>query len=95
MIEVLGYTYRIEKKPAHEIDGNWGRTSTVEQVVQIADHLTGDQLPSTLLHEVIHAVSDNLGIELNEHQIRLLEAGLYSVFKVNGVDLTPLMRFDA
>jgi Zn-dependent peptidase ImmA (M78 family) len=39
---------------------------------------------STLLHELIHAVCDINDVELEEHQINLLEAGLYQILNDNG-----------
>ncbi len=38
---------------------------------------------STFLHEIIHFLNDRLTIELSEHQISLLETGLYQVIHTN------------
>jgi len=37
----------------------------------------------TLLHELIHAMSDMYGLELDEGQVRTLEVGLSDAFRAN------------
>jgi Zn-dependent peptidase ImmA (M78 family) len=53
--------------------------------IMIDNHRIGTQRQeSTLLHELIHSVCDINDVELTEHQINLLEAGLYQILTDNG-----------
>ena len=53
----------------------------VEQVVMIKACLDYDSKMSTLLHEIIHMISDQLSLNLSEKQVCGLEAGLFSIIK--------------
>ena len=46
-------------------------------VIYIAEDLPPSITESTILHEIIHAISDNLNLDLNEVQVHGLECGLY------------------
>lgn len=42
-----------------------------------------DQMQCTLLHEILHGISDMQDIDLSENVVRRLANGLYSVIKDN------------
>jgi hypothetical protein len=50
-----------------------------KQAIHVKDGLPGEQERSTLLHETIHAISDSLGLNLNEKQVQGLETGLFDM----------------
>ena len=61
-----------------EPDGNarFAETNHVECEIRIAPTATRGHLPSTLLHEIIHAVSDQYGVGLKESQVKQVANGL-------------------
>jgi hypothetical protein len=48
--------------------------------------LSPDNMGMTLLHEIVHHISDKFDIKLTEKQVTVLSSGLYGVLKDN--DLT-------
>ena len=90
-VKILGYTYRVEVVDSDAMDA-MGRFQSRRQRLQIADDLAGDELLSTLLHEVIEALNYHLALDLPHNAIMQLEAGLYQVLADNGVNLAPLLE---
>lgn len=54
-----------------------------EQVIFLYNAMQKDCTIETLLHETIHAIEGELGLNLKEDQVRLLSQGLYCVLKHN------------
>jgi hypothetical protein len=91
-LSILGKPYKVEFVPIEHIglrdnaednDPGMGRTSPENQEIFIR---TGQPLESeqdTVLHEVIHAVDETLGLQLNEYQVTVLATGLLAVLKDN------------
>jgi len=91
-LSILGKPYKVEFVPidhrglydnAEDNDPGMGRTSPENQEIFIR---TGQPLESeqdTVLHEVIHAVDETLGLQLNEYQVTVLATGLLAVLKDN------------
>ena len=90
-VKILGYTYQVETVDSDAMDA-MGRFQSRRQRIQIADDLAGDELLSTLLHEVIEALNYHLALNLRHAAIMALEAGLFQVLTENGVDLSPLLE---
>lgn len=85
-INILGRTYKIERfdfdKALHcnNINGNcWDN----KQTIQIDSTMHREKQEATLFHEIIHIISYNLSLELDEKVTCQLEAGLYQVLKDN------------
>lgn len=57
----------------------YGQINYDAQVITLRENSTHDQLCTTLLHEVLHAVSDMYGLGLEED----LANALYTVYKDN------------
>lgn len=90
-MKILAYAYKVEIVDPEVMDA-MGRFQARRQRIQIADDLAGDELLSTLLHEVIEALSYHLALDLPHNAIMQLEAGLYQVLADNGVNLAPLLE---
>lgn len=60
-----------------------GECDLENQALTVKDGLPGEQERSTLLHECIHAISDSLGLGLNEKQVQGLETGLFDLNSSN------------
>jgi hypothetical protein len=63
-----------------------GRESQDAQTIEIKARGLIEDARSIALHESLHAISDCLDIRLEEHQIELLETGLYQLMADNGAD---------
>jgi hypothetical protein len=48
------------------------------------------KVEETLLHEVMHAVSDSEDARLSERQVTLMAKGLYSVLKNNKINFVEI-----
>ncbi len=68
-----GKDLRLRKHSIRGVFNNY--TALIGLDIQLSE----PQKETTLLHEIIHAVDDQLDIGLTEEQVTLLSAGLYSV----------------
>lgn len=89
-MNILGHNYTIKRNGAQDDMGAIGRHHGRLQEIQIASDVHSQQAESTLLHEVLEAISWLLGLKLDHEVIMALESGLWSVLTTNGVDLSPL-----
>ena len=80
-LNILGKTYRIQWED--ELDDALGVTYSSKQLIKMVKGLPLDTERETLLHEVIHAVEDGLGLGMTEQQVHALACGLYDVLKNN------------
>ena len=91
-VRILGKPYKVEFVPIEHVglrdsaddnDPGMGRTSPERQEIFIR---TGQPLESeqdTVLHEIIHAVDETLGLQMNEYQVTVLATGLLAALKDN------------
>jgi hypothetical protein len=61
----------------------YGQIDHDAQIIMLRGTSTHDQLCATLLHEVLHAVSDMYGLGLEEKLVEDLTNALYTVYKDN------------
>lgn len=59
----------------------YGMQDSNDLTIQLDIDMVGDRAMCTLLHECIHAVSDEAGLRLPEAKVRALESGLYQMLK--------------
>lgn len=77
-MKILGKTYRIkERTPTNPTD--LGYVEMRKQLITISPDQHPSQKEDTLLHEVIHVLSGEMGLGLTEKQTTGLAAGLYSI----------------
>ena len=89
-LKILGYEYTIERREdVHSLDA-FGKMNAKAQSIPIANDLAPEQQQSTLLHEIIEALSYHLDLKLKHSTIMSLESGLYQVLVDNGIDLSKL-----
>ena len=88
-MKILGYDYEFEKN-VNDHTGSYGWFDAKSLTIQIADNLNKQQKESTILHEILEALSYHLMLEIGNNIIMPLEAGLYQVLTDAGVDLSPL-----
>lgn len=79
-MKIFGQEYEIIRRDTfHEEDHGMGRADTLRGQIVIRKGMNKDIDETTVLHEVIHVVSDNLELALNETQVAGITCGLYSV----------------
>lgn len=59
--------------------------------IRLSDSISGSIRDMTLLHEVIHAVSDHYGLEFSERTVRVLETALVQVIRDNPVLMSSII----
>ncbi|MCI0529407.1 MAG: SprT-like domain-containing protein, partial [Nitrospira sp.] len=74
-IVIQGKPYTITELPAVSLSDDFGRCNSRELSIQIARNQAPAQLRDTLLHEVIHALSFELHLDLEERQVHVLASG--------------------
>jgi Zn-dependent peptidase ImmA (M78 family) len=70
-----------------KIKGNFGYCSSEDQTIYILKSATKRQKESTFLHELIHLVGEAADLNLSEHTVLNLEAGLFHILKDNGIKI--------
>lgn len=81
-ISINGQVFEIIRKPEvlDPEDGSplMGNCDTARGTISISTEYPADVQASVLLHELLHAVADSAGLDLDEKQILGLERGLWS-----------------
>jgi Zn-dependent peptidase ImmA (M78 family) len=78
-ISILGVTYSITRLPDDKMQQGAGAAELDHASILINKDIKKQRQEQRLIHEVLHIISDELELELNEKQIMGLAAGLYSV----------------
>ncbi len=60
-----------------------GECDHVTAIISVSPKQTEDSRRDTLLHEVTHAVDEELQLRMSERQVRLLATGLLETFRSN------------
>lgn len=90
-INILGLTYTIEE--VEQVDKNtrlFGEINYVDQTIKLEKGLSEEKKLNVLLHEIIHAVFEQLNFEKeneNEHLIQSLANALYQILKSNNINV--------
>lgn len=78
-IDILGKRYEIQHCDSVQMGGVMGSANRTKQVIKVnVIDYAPEQTGETLLHEVLHIISDELVLELPEETIARLAVGLYS-----------------
>ena len=84
-LRILGMDYRVDVSPRNVDAQNLrGQCNVEDCLIYITGE--GDQqvMRETLVHEVLHAISERLNIGLDEEKVRNLSVGLDAVMADNG-----------
>lgn len=65
------------------IDGQIGRADCNSDVIYMAESQSEANKKDTMLHEILHFISDRNKLDLTEQQVMILATGLYSIFTEN------------
>jgi hypothetical protein len=79
-IEILGVPFRVVTADAACLpEGHRGLCDHAHATITIAEGMPPGITRQTLVHEILHAVADSVGIDLTEGQVQTLAAGLSSI----------------
>ena len=86
-VNILGITYRVQEKAIiSRDDARKGEIDFIHCAISIDEALPDDMKKQVLLHEIIHAVCDLLGlyeIGENEDKVQAFATGLHLVLQEN------------
>ena len=77
-ITILGKQYEVKFIDSDSMVGQAGGANSMSQVICINKEQGHQQQADTLVHEVIHVISYDLGLDLDEATVRRLACGLIS-----------------
>jgi len=84
-LKILGKTYKVEIVEPDSLNHNpnLGTVTTVNNIISINANQAEENKAEVLLHEVIHAISDSVKLDLTEQQVTALASCLYGFFNDN------------
>ena len=89
VVKVLSQEYVIKRVDVIDKDDPiLGMIDHIENVIYIKNNLTPEKEKVTLIHEILHAIFEQLGFDDehdNEHLIKYLSTALYKVFQGNKI----------
>jgi len=77
-VDILGKPYRVVEATDGQMPDSFGTASCKDQIITLKKSMAAGQKADTMLHEVIHIISNELALELPEDTIRRLAVGLHS-----------------
>lgn len=77
-VSILGQKYTLKYESDEAMEGNLGACMPRKMWLKINKNIVKVQQEETLIHEVIHCISDELLLSLDEGTVQRLAAGLYS-----------------
>lgn len=87
-VKIMGKTFKVEYLDFDKaLQGSRmdGSSNKVKQSIQVDSTAHREYQESTLLHEILHMISYDLNLNLDETVVCQLETSLYQVFKDNGL----------
>jgi|TARA_R110002050_G_scaffold81421_3_gene174083 Zn-dependent peptidase ImmA (M78 family) len=81
-LDIGGHVYKIVVLPLEHEDSDkelYGRHLVKENIILINEGIEQSRKLETLIHEVLHAICYNTGLEHNERQIEALSNGLFQL----------------
>ena len=82
-ILISGITYDIRYLPTESMNGLIGTADFNRQLISINSDHTEQTKKVALIHEVLHIISETYGLDLSEHQVKILTHGVISVLSEN------------
>jgi len=93
-MKILGYDYTVSYLPGVKEGGAdaSGFCTVEKQTIKVSRDQVQQCMESTILHEIIELLNRHLSLGLEHPIMERLEAGLYTVFRDNGVDMSFLLK---
>ena len=90
-VSVLGKTYTVKHKTPPGRRKHYGSCESRHTTLYVSPKQSKCNKSDTLLHEILHAVSEEMQLGLKEHQVRLGATALYAVLRDNPTLVAYLM----
>ena len=85
-IKFMGYTFQVTSETERaEEEECYGIINYKTQTIRLYNPVSNERKAETLIHELIHLVTDFLKINLEEDDVSRLGKGLYAALKENGM----------
>lgn len=88
-IRVIGKTFTIHYVDKVDDDDSSGEQRRDQQLIKVKTGQHPETLRETLLHEIIHAIEEQIDLGMKERQVHSLAIGLFQVLREN----PALVRF--
>lgn len=75
-VEVGPYTYRFVRTEEADGERRWAFVSYVRRIIGFGLLCNEREMPSSLMHELVHSAASAYGVELSEDQVGALANGL-------------------
>jgi len=89
VIGILGVDYTVQEVACISKDTFlYGEIDFVNQIIKIDKSLTSNKKEQTLLHEILHAILEELGLQeinQNEEAVQSISAVLYHLLKTQSI----------
>jgi len=83
-VRVFSHDFKvIVGSPGGWSETSMGNSSVLEQKIQLNAAMPHDVRCSTLLHELVHAISDLMSAGLSEAQVDAVAVGMFTIIKDN------------
>ena len=82
IVEVMGRPYTVDFVESGFPSAPMGRCDTTLAMIQIRRDLDPFGQRQTILHELVHAISEDCGLKLDEQQVAVLSNGLASIKQI-------------
>lgn len=84
-VRIGPHRYKLEIVSKVGEDDNWGQYYSDEQKIELSDKLSGSKWAEILVHEMVHGIVDNWGIDLPDEEkfVSVFSIGLTQVLKDN------------
>jgi len=80
-IRIGGNTFKLQFNRVPDGSNRFGETDYANNVINIGSQNTPERIPSTLLHELIHAICTDRHIDMGENEVDNLANGLVAVLQ--------------
>ena len=83
-VKVLGQTFTVSYVNGEPLDeDDLGECSVDKLTISVRDGLPVEKERLVVVHELVHAIEDVLGLKLREKQVEGLETGIYALIRDN------------
>lgn len=90
-MKIFGYEYTVREDIDINNRGLLGICDSDKHEIVLSVGMSKQQKVSVIIHEIVEAVLDHLGIDLDHQWIVVIETVIHMILTTNGIDLTPLL----
>ena len=91
-MRIFGYEYTVREDVDINNRGLQGICDSDKHEIVLSVGMSKQQKTSVVIHEIVEAVLDHLGINLDHQWVMVMETVIHMILTANGVDLTPLLN---